>query len=435
MSRTGKKPSGVALEASNPYSGEALLRGGVMVTHEAHNLGILVQVQTPQQNTDPITPSTSTVGGVMPSRLPFVDVVRGLAVLLVLVSHMFLFAYGSFALPTRNRLVQFGEAETFFDFINHLVRLGGWIGVSIFFAVSGFCIHYGFLRGSEGYGFLSFITRRVARIFPAFIASVIGVLLLRILIGPWLGISSWQEFLGILTLTFNFVGDIQPEINPAYWTLPIEFHLYLLYPVFLIIRKNLGIVKTIILISAPQVLYYTARLYGAYELGWKFELLGPWESSAFGYWFAWGIGAYVAERLLSGKRAFPNWVLPAAFLLFSLPFFWHPAVVARYSIGAFLCAVLLDRNVRSQVSSVLGHLLMKLGKISYSVYLWHMPLMSLIVRWLLPDIKEMQDLAMVLIVCIFFVVVLPVSWLSYHYIERAGIRWGKKAAARLEHIA
>lgn len=41
--------AGVATAASNPYSRKALLRGGVMVTHEAHNLGILVQVQTPQQ--------------------------------------------------------------------------------------------------------------------------------------------------------------------------------------------------------------------------------------------------------------------------------------------------------------------------------------------------------------------------------------------------
>jgi len=348
---------------------------------------------------------------------------------------MFLFAYGSFTLPTRSRITQFGEAESFFDFVNHFARLGGWIGVSSFFAISGFCIHYGYLRGSEGYNFASFMVRRVARIFPAFLVSLIVILSLRIAVGASLGISTWTEFLALATLTFNYFGEIQPLINPAYWTLPIEFQLYLIYGVFLILRRRWGIMRTVIAISVPQVLYYCFKLYAAYELGWKFKILGPWESSPFGYWFAWAIGAYVAERFISGKRAFPQWMLYVSLALFSLALFWHPAVVARYTIGALLCAVIVDRNILVQAKGRIGSGLAWFGKISYSIYLFHMPVLGLFVVTALPNIKEMRDLGMLLVILVFFVVVVPLSWLVYEHVERSGIRFGKKVATRLDTVA
>lgn len=435
MSRFGVGNPGVALGASNPYSREALLRGGVMVTHEAHNLGILVQVQTPQHDMDTTTPpAASAAGGVVPSRLPFIDVVRGIAVLLVVATHMFLFAYGSFHLPTRNRLVQFGEADSFFDIVNYFVRLGGWIGVSAFFAVSGFCIHYGFLRGTEGYNFFSFIIRRVARIFPAFLVSLLVTVAFGLLF-EYKTVSSAFDFLSYASLTFNYFSILQPEFNPAYWTLPIEFQLYLLYPFVLLLRKRINFGKLILLLSIPQILYYCIRLYGAYELKWKFEILGPWESSPFGYWFAWLIGAFVAERFIAGKRAFPNWALPVMLGLFSLTIFWHPAVAARYTIGACMCAVVLDRCIRSYRAGYIGRGLMWLGKISYSIYLIHMPFFALIVATLFPDVEDMEDLAMVTLFALFFMCVVPLSWLMYQHVERVGIRYGKKLASRVDTVA
>lgn len=63
MTRRGLRGAGVATTASNPYSRKALLRGGVMVTHEAHNLGILVQVQTPQHDMTKTTPLVAPAAG------------------------------------------------------------------------------------------------------------------------------------------------------------------------------------------------------------------------------------------------------------------------------------------------------------------------------------------------------------------------------------
>ncbi|MFC4942139.1 acyltransferase family protein [Pseudonocardia sp. GCM10023141] len=110
-------------------------------------------------------------------------------------------------------------------------RLYGWIGVHIFFVLSGFLITTLALREESRNGRLSiknFWKRRIARILPAYyvvLAVVAGVALAR---GEYAG-GLGEVMLRYLTLNGEFVGPDAPQSQ--LWTIGIEQKFYLVWPV------------------------------------------------------------------------------------------------------------------------------------------------------------------------------------------------------------
>ena len=164
------------------------------------------------------------------------DGLRGIAILLVLVSHL---STGTFLAP--------------------FLKLG-WTGVDLFFVLSGFLITGILLdtKNKQGY-YRIFITRRVLRIFPIYYA----VLLICLFLSTQLSILSWfpnYQFY-FWTYTQNFLiankGWITVPLG-HFWSLAIEEQFYLLWPllVLLLKPKQLLVLCAALLITALVIRWY-----------------------------------------------------------------------------------------------------------------------------------------------------------------------------------
>jgi peptidoglycan/LPS O-acetylase OafA/YrhL len=167
---------------------------------------------------------------VLRSHLPTLDSLRGVAILLVLIFHFK------------------GEA-TGTNWLGHAVAAAGhfgWVGVDLFFALSGFLITRILLdhRDSDGY-YRNFYARRTLRIFPLYYAALVAVML----VAPALhvdnnfrkieGGGTWWLWVYLTNVglvvsphhTFAGIGSTLTH----FWSLAVEEHFYLVWP-FLVAR-------------------------------------------------------------------------------------------------------------------------------------------------------------------------------------------------------
>ncbi len=141
------------------------------------------------------------------TRLPGLDTLRALAILLVLVYHL------AYALP-----------PSFYA-----VGQFGWMGVDLFFVLSGFLIGSQMLRERVRTGLIhigSFYRRRAFRILPAYLV----VLALYLFVPQWReqpGLAPWWKF---VTFTENLLFHPQQRAFSHVWSLCVEEHFYLVLP-------------------------------------------------------------------------------------------------------------------------------------------------------------------------------------------------------------
>jgi peptidoglycan/LPS O-acetylase OafA/YrhL len=190
------------------------------------------------------------------SRMPELDTLRGVAVLLVLIFHGFYFATGAarfhgpirwFVLATNSR----------------------WMGVNLFFVLSGFLITGILLdsRSDPGY-YRRFYVRRALRILPAYY----GFLLL-LLIVVRSGLVTRSVSWGFLGLSFVYLANVTllfgvPAQYAALWSLAVEEHFYLLWPTATrhLSRRLLAWTCVLIILGCPALrafYYWRHYQYGA----------------------------------------------------------------------------------------------------------------------------------------------------------------------------
>jgi peptidoglycan/LPS O-acetylase OafA/YrhL len=197
---------------------------------------------SPTQNTD-------NPGGF--AHIPALDGIRGFAILLVLFDHLF-WANSN----TGSRL---------FNFID-MVRGSSFVGVNLFFALSGFLIT-GILIDTlqVPHFFKTFYARRVLRIFPLYY----GVLFLLLLFTKPLHLlwNGWQYF--FLTYTSNLVlwsrpPFVLPHFNiNHFWSLQVEEQFYLIWPFVVYRVRNFKTLIRIIVITCIVVLLIRVGLVAA----------------------------------------------------------------------------------------------------------------------------------------------------------------------------
>lgn len=167
-------------------------------------------------------PVVASRASLLSGHLPALDGLRGLAILLVLVHNLDIFA------PSHGVAV-WARAYKEAAYV-------GWIGVQLFFVLSGFLITRGLLATrSDPHYFRNFYARRALRIFPLYyLALVMFTLVL-----PSLGVASVQPthgtpfwlwvYLSNWTQTVGLGGDQLPH----FWSLAIEEQFYLVWPLLL----------------------------------------------------------------------------------------------------------------------------------------------------------------------------------------------------------
>jgi peptidoglycan/LPS O-acetylase OafA/YrhL len=315
---------------------------------------------------------------------------------------------------------------------------GGFAGVDVFFVISGFVISKS-LYASGGNKLLSYIggfyKRRLVRILPALLMMLLVTTLLSVLFIPsaWIGrtidatgLSSFLGF-GNFTLAFNNDNYFSPsvELNPFLhtWSLAVEEQFYLIFPVlfyFMLKSDNGG--KTMRRLSfLPLALLASASLlYCVWETSHNSKnayFLLPsrfWELAA---------GALLFRILASGRLRIKNRVVPAllqstgmALLLYGFVFGDQNAFPFPWALPAVFGTLILmwgiveaegkpffiSRVLSSRGSSIIG-------KMSYSLYLWHWPLLVLF-RWTI-------GIESVWMKAICLVLILGFSAASYFFVE------------------
>jgi peptidoglycan/LPS O-acetylase OafA/YrhL len=316
---------------------------------------------------------------------------------------------------------------------------GGFVGVDVFFVISGFLISGIILRALErgSFSLLEFYGRRVKRIFPALIVMLLGVWVLGravLLTDEFLKlgkhIAAGAGFIFNLVLyhdTKQYFGAITSPLIHL-WSLGVEEQFYLIWPLFLLAtwrlgKGQLGLIISVAIVSfALNVAAISSHPLASFYLPWNrlwelamggalawvqirkrtqptrirlgpthwpllAKLLGPHARGLIGV-----VLLLVSFAVINEARAFPGWWALApcvgTFLLISAgPQGW------------------INRHVLSRPAMVF------IGLISYPLYLWHWPLLSLAHT---ADWREFTPVMKVAAVAVSFIL----ATVTYKYVER-----------------
>ena len=219
---------------------------------------------------------------------------------------------------------------------------GGWIGVDLFFVLSGFLVSGLLFREYRRFGEIRyghFLARRACKIYPAFYFMFGAVLLFAAQMGrPFVG---WPV---VLSEIF-FVQNYGPALFPHSWSLAVEEHFYLLLPLLLLAvrgKSDVPFARLPWLFVAVAVLALAARIVTTQTLGFRLKThLFPTHLR---------LDALLFGVLLSWATQFHPAALERVWARFRWPGAWRPLAC----IGAY----------------------------SYSIYLWHIPVRFFGLAWL-----------------------------------------------------
>jgi peptidoglycan/LPS O-acetylase OafA/YrhL len=257
---------------------------------------------------------------------------------------------------------------------------GGWLGVDLFFVLSGFLITTLLIEEHRAHGqvdILRFYRRRARRLMPALLAVLAVVLAFT---------GSVFGFVAGLGYFSNVVQMGAPEstMPPALehlWSLAAEEQFYLVWPLllFVLLRAKLGPAVVLVLVGVAFTAVRQFQLWSAGEVFWQRIAYGPDTRST-----PILVGCLLALVLAARGAVGFRWVQPVAIGLFAAFYVidTESFVLSGLPLLLFACvsAVVIVRalDARSLVARSLAVTPMVfLGRISYSLYLWHAPIFLL----------------------------------------------------------
>jgi peptidoglycan/LPS O-acetylase OafA/YrhL len=374
-------------------------------------------------------------------RLRGIDALRGVAALGVVLYHAV--EQGQNVLP--NNIFHYPVRAIQF------VTSFGYIGVFLFFVISGFCIHLQWAKAKAAgiepdIQFGSFWKRRLRRLYPPYI---IALLLYLLLTAYTVGIDVTHFFVYDLGMHLLMLHNLDPHtcytINGVFWTLAIEEQLYLAYFLLLFIRVRWGWGVTIAVCLLARVGWMAFS-----HLVWLKTGYGlPVPESAAAHWFTWALGAIGVEiffgliRLRGWSRNLPlavALIVGASALSTSLPWihkdtFLHNAswylIHPLWGLGFFIVVnrmVLAERSwLRQARLPSLVSIFSTLGIFSYSIYLTHELVIMQSWRWITPGRLQLENVLMAVIpATILF------AWVFFWFCEKPFMR--QRAATTTEKL-
>jgi peptidoglycan/LPS O-acetylase OafA/YrhL len=274
----------------------------------------------------------------------------------------------------------------------------GSTGVSLFLVLSGFCLFLPFAGGRTArFTTGEFFRRRFRRLAPAYYTSLVLSIVLLLVTAGTLGTAglTFQDSVWQLATHLSLAHSIFPDtfyaLNGAYWSLGLEWQLYLGLPVLIWAIRRFGLTPAVAIAVGCNVVYRLA-LGQAIERGFVVagsplaEYVLP--NQIFGRWaeFAFGMVAadlYASQRLERyGRRYLPAMLVgiailvPVAVLATQLEL---SHVLYGLVFVTVLCVVLVSDNVVARVLA--WRPLVVIGTMSYSLYLVHQPIIQSAVAW------------------------------------------------------
>lgn len=329
---------------------------------------------------------------------------------------------------------------------------GGFIGVDIFFVISGFLISKSIFEGFDKntFNFTEFYSRRVKRIFPALIVVLVACVSLGwfILLADeykQLGkhVAGGAVFISNLMLWneagyFDNSADTKPLLH--LWSLAVEEQFYILWPLMVLIlfkfRINILIASFLLAVASFYLNVGSVKADPIAAYFWPHTRF--WELM---------VGCFLASiqknyqtKLTYGKiifskcqqynlKKFDNIIsIFAIFFIFSgfylidksvnFPGYWALIPVLGTALIIFIGPnAWVNKNILS------NRILVFLGLISFPLYLWHWPLLSF-VRIFESEVPSRSLRIGVVIVSILL------AWLTYRFVERP-VRFNKGSAVKM----
>ena len=313
---------------------------------------------------------------------------------------------------------------------NHYLFEGGFIGVDIFFVISGYLITFIILKelvSTNCFSFQNFFEKRIRRILPALLVVMLSSFPIAwILLMPDDFVDFSKSILYSIGYSSNIYfyytdqqyGAVSGLLKPFLhtWSLAIEEQFYILFPIILLIvfkyfKKYLIFFLITSFIISLTIADWTSRNYSS--LSFYFIHTRIWEL------LAGSILAYFEiSRGFKNKNKILKFTMPSmgfilivcSILLFDKETF-HPSFHTLFPIIG-VCLIIWFSDKDELITKILtSKLLVGIGLISYSLYLWHYPIFAFA---RISNIAENN-----IIIKIFIgLVILILSIISYYFIEK-----------------
>jgi peptidoglycan/LPS O-acetylase OafA/YrhL len=327
------------------------------------------------------------------------DSLRAFAVIFVVIGH--------------SRIMTFANGGHPVSKIFQLLLPSNTFGVDIFFVLSGFLITSVLLHARNGgrqriviAG--NFLARRVLRIFPVYYLTIIILWFIQY--------PDIHRYLGwFLTYTSNILSFRTRDWNAFShsWTLSVEEQFYLIWPWLMLYTKEkyFKYLFAAFILTGPVSSFITMQLNNGFA-----PILAPNCFDGFGIGGLYAYCSLSPERLKKFKRVLRN-AFPVALGIY---LYWKLLELIGYpglyessfsrTINSVIAIWLIDQVIYSKSVFWEHPLLNSIGKVSYGIYLFHIPV-SVIINSM--DIQA----SVFLIYAIKLSALLGISYLSYYYFE------------------
>ncbi len=265
---------------------------------------------------------------------------------------------------------------------------GGFIGVDVFFVISGYLITTILIKDIEEkrISIIAFYERRARRILPAlFFVMLVCIPFAWMWMLPDALENFGQSLVSTSLFSNNFLlmvtsgyWDLASEYKPLMhtWSLAVEEQYYIIFPIFLIYAWRLGKSKVLWLIFFIALISFTLS-----EYGWRLNPNTNFYNSPSRAWelLAGSIAAFVAyQKGLKNNNGLAFLGLIA--IIFSIfAFNEETPFPSAYTLVPVIGSVLIilyadNRTFAAKILST--KILVGIGLISYSLYLWHQPIFA-----------------------------------------------------------
>jgi peptidoglycan/LPS O-acetylase OafA/YrhL len=397
---------------------------------------------TPPRLPDPAgttgdSPTTRSIPE-LPAFLPALEGLRAVAAIGIIVAH-----------------VAFQTGNDTGSLINQMMARLDFF-VPVFFALSGFLLWRRHHADIGWQNWSTYYVKRIGRIMPAYWVLVVLVLVLFPVASEPGGFPGPVAVVANLFLVQNFVPDGLVGGLTHLWSLCVEMFFYLVMPVLALAvgryRRRVRVLALVAVCSSSYLWPFVS--WSGSEIN---AHIMPW---AFLSWF--GVGLLAAElegwlaerqagrpddRVASSARRWAShrwlWVIVAGLAVWAAALDGPEGLVTagagefarRNFFGLIFAAALIVPYAVQPASRVMESAVMQaLGRWSYSIFLWHMAILSVAFPLLGVPLFDSSPLSMVLILITTVLVTIPVAALSYALVEdparRAVNRWWKARSAR-----
>ena len=298
---------------------------------------------------------------------------------------------------------------------------GGFLGVDIFFVISGFIITKIIIENDiQKFSLLNFYERRIKRIIPLFsVVLIISTISLPFIFNDFLvnknvnssiaTTAAISNFYFWLTSTLYQFAQKNNLINLHFWSLAIEIQFYIFFPLlFVFFRKKEKLIHLAAFILFLISYLFVIKIYKVHNF-FNFYNSGSRVFEFFSGVLIFFYSDYLRNKI---KKEFHSYVYILGIIILFLYLYYfnvegrHPNPFSIILIiGMGLLIVFNQEKQLAYIKNKLSYL----GKISYSLYLWHFPILLIGFNYF----KDFTDFIKLILILLCFII----STISYLLIE------------------